>query len=172
MTQENVVAEIVQWLRDVAEAEPRAPRAPFFREAAEDIRKRWATSREDEFKAMGLTWPKTHPVSGEAFVADDLERSRDSQVHHYLGPMPPSREVVTEWDGDEPSAWRELTDDEFAAAQAQYMACEAEFRRTGGVVRTVGPTTTRCTFRCANGDTAEGIWDGKAWQWETARVNR
>lgn len=35
----ETVAEAIQWLRDVAEAEPSHPRAPFFREAADDLKR-------------------------------------------------------------------------------------------------------------------------------------
>ena len=39
----QLIAEIVSWLRDVAEADPGDPKSHVYREVASDIEKRWST---------------------------------------------------------------------------------------------------------------------------------
>lgn len=128
-----------------------------------------------ELARWDVAWPGPHPETGEQFVSvEQFERRQESQTVHFLPPNYPSRQIATAWetaydeDGYEYEAeiaWRDLTDDEWAAALAAYEKALAEWNRTGGRVRVPGATTITGRFSTASGAWAEGDSDGKRWLW-------
>lgn len=124
----------------------------------------------ERFAAWGIAWPGAHPETGEPFVsADRMTLSGGRRPVHHLPPSRPSRTIATAWetvyndDGDEyeePTAWRDLTDEEWAEALAHY-----ERIKDRTVTYVASPVVVEARFRTESGATADGIGDGKAWTW-------
>ncbi len=118
--------------------------------------------------------PGRHPITHEDFVEAEVEEVRDADRRHSFPPAYPERRIATAWeagyDGDDevqiPTAWRELTDEEWELALDAYRKANDEYARTGGVIVRAGPTTVTGTFTTATGATATGVLgnDG-GWRW-------
>lgn len=127
-----------------------------------------------EFARWGLAWPATHPETGEPFTTGTFQRNMNRQQIRWPRPERPSRQVaaaVETWldeDGDEHesvTAWRDLTDAEWAEVMTSYEAAVRRWDETGGIAFTPGQTTTTGTFKTGSGATASGDYGGGRWCW-------
>lgn len=129
---------------------------------------------KDVLAKLGIEWPDKHPDTGEPFTdVKGFARTCSIQKVHHLPIGYPERRVATAWetqtiyDGDYVdeidvlTAWRDLTDDEWAAALAHY---EKHKHETMGFVPG-GPPMIEGEFETASGSRAKGQWDGEKWFW-------
>ena len=127
-----------------------------------------------DFARWGLAWPAPHPDTGEPFTEGTFTRNMNRQMVRWPRPMRPDRQVVTatEWVTDEDgydeeiaTAWRDLSDAEWAEVTASYDAAVRRWDETGGIAFTAGRPETTGTFTTASGASASGTLDGDAWYW-------
>lgn len=104
-------------------------------------------------------WPKgSHEITKEPF-AEMVEWSREPQYQDFecMPPSPPSRTEII-WEDDNVYSERELSEEEFAEATANYEKAREEWNRTKGHLRQkAGPDVYKATFRTASGATARMI---------------
>jgi hypothetical protein len=123
----------------------------------------------ETIELYGVAWPDPHPETREPFVeVTAFERRSNDQIVHHCPPSPPERRIATAWetayngDGEEyeePTAWRDLDDDEWAAALAAYERVKGN---TMAIVR--GQETIEGRFVTASGAYARGMYAG-SWRW-------
>ena len=132
------------------------------------------TMTKDFLAQYGIAWPDKHPDTGESFgTVEKFSRTCSIQTVHHLPIGYPERRVATDWEtqtvyDDEwedeievPTAWRDLTDEEWAAALAHYEKHKSD---TVGYVPS-GPDYIEGTFETASGAWAKGVYDGERWHW-------
>ena len=107
-----------------------------------------------------------HPSTDKPFVRGTVSFQQDYDEHSYGPPRAPKQALyeIDEYT-NEPVYVRDLTDEEFAEAQAEYKKASKEWAETQGRFRTVGAQHITCMFYTAAGAWAEGAWDGEAWHW-------
>jgi hypothetical protein len=111
------------------------------------------------------SWPPTVGPTGSPIVAGEESVKRDVRAHRFAQPSPPERIVDITDDAGEFVGTRELSDTEFAAAQARYAEALAEFKRTGGLYLEEGATTYEICVKCADGGSGRAVGDGRRGAW-------
>jgi hypothetical protein len=123
----------------------------------------------ETMRAYGIEPPTHHPVSGDSFVDAECSIRRQDEIVRWGPPRQPGDAIY-----DDDGEWvREATDEEVASAKAAYDLAMTEWRRTGGTAVVAGPPQIiEATFRCANGDMAQGLWspESKTWHWQEFRT--
>jgi hypothetical protein len=105
-------------------------------------------------------------MTGSPVTECELSVRRDSTVHTYQMPGPPSTSIWRyDEDLDEDIYVRERTAEEMADVTAKYEAARAEWYRTGGQFIEEGPIEASCSVKCADGSKGEGVWTGSEWRW-------
>lgn len=128
---------------------------------------------QQEIEALGVKWPE--PYEGRPFVDGEVTWHRPVQRVHYSPPAYPDLEIETDWEEvyDEgweeyrriPTAWRTLTDEEWAEALATYEKAKAEYYKTNGTWVVPGATTVEGVFFTCDGLTARGLYGKDKWFW-------
>jgi len=112
--------------------------------------------------------PGPHPTTGEEFVRGEIQHKQDYQTVHSLPPSPPSRELWEYPDeyADEPVYVRDLTEEEFAKAEADHEKASKAWHKCGGVHQIAGAQSVTGVFFTESDSEAEGFWDeGRGWTW-------
>ena len=121
-----------------------------------------------EIEEFGAKWPSKHPKSGEPFVRGVAGLESSTGVTQMAPPAPPERQVATAWEPDgRPTAFRTLTDEEYAASVTAYRNARIAYGTTGGTaaIKRAG-TVLEGRFETDEGDWAVGSFVDGQWVWQ------
>lgn len=133
---------------------------PFHEVRPDPMRSAW-------LKTTGVPWPHAHPTSGFEFVtAESLDISRAHEFVRYERPPAPTRKVPAAWNEDgEPTAFRELSEKEWADALDAFRRAVAEWHQNGGFGWIAEGERISATFFCADRTWARGLYRAGKWVW-------
>lgn len=115
--------------------------------------------------------PPTFGPTGSPVTDYSIESREDSNMHFYLKPTHPSREVdVYDADGDFVEL-HTLSDEAWAERLVVYENAVNEWKATHGRFAVRGPMHYSCKVQCQDSTTGEGIWAEERARWEWTSIS-